>query len=703
MAKNNDILGSIYRNTYKQNDSHKKELEVLHLKMSQEINRTISNSRRNDGDVDISSLFDQINKDVGPMNKDSFEKIFDSDDMAQLISIYNANKFIKEADREVDTILHYMPALADAVDTIKNNILSVDNETQTAITITPENMDDDDDNKKINIIEDIHNTEEMAETTLHNMITYGEDFLAKFDYKDMGQFLRNTSTTRKIEIKKSELPDAPSVKNLKEEYTLDVEFCEGYGDVISSPIVKLMESSTFDEFGDLVINEAADYGNLKQQLLDEDALIDTSTGLALGDTESKLNVTGCYVKRLERYRTIPLYLENDIFNGVIYIEPKNDPFIEDTFNGFTSILNRTNTNKQLNDNIQRTNEQNKNLIFRKMADKLTKEIDVKFINNNKNLAKELYLLLKFNADNNTSLSATTGINSLKITYIKPQNVQHFFFKKDTVTNRGISLLEKSIVPGKLYTSLYIASVIGVLTRGFDKRAYYVMNEVENNVSETMINVINQIKRGNFGMREFNNIDNVINIPGRFNDMVIPVNPGGQRPIEMEIVSGQNIDIKSDLLDILENLALMPTGVPPEMVSIRQQVEFSRRLGMTNIKFFRWVTSLQSKFAKQYEKWINKIYKTYHPEDYVRLSVKISSPAYLTLQIMLDAFQSTQQMIDTMAVVEYNEADDPKEIAAYKRFMFKHLMPNTIGWDYSTKAKELAAMEYKTSKKVGEEQ
>ena len=85
---------------------------------------------------------------------------------------------------------------------------------------------------------------------------------------------------------------------------------------------------------------------------------------------------------------------------------------------------------------------------------------------------------------------------------------HVYFKLDPITHRGISDLDKSMVPAKIYASMYITDAIGKLVRGQDKRVFYVKQTVDSNIAQTLMNVINQVKQGNFGFRQFSNINNV---------------------------------------------------------------------------------------------------------------------------------------------------------------------------------------------------
>ncbi|MDE7458965.1 MAG: hypothetical protein K2M77_08885, partial [Muribaculaceae bacterium] len=69
------------------------------------------------------------------------------------------------------------------------------------------------------------------------------------------------------------------------------------------------------------------------------------------------------------------------------------------------------------------------------------------------------------------------------------------------------------------------------------------------ISKTLLKTINEIKKSNFGIRQVENINSVLNVTGRFNDYIIPRGADGQSPIEFEVMQGQQIEIKTVLLNI----------------------------------------------------------------------------------------------------------------------------------------------------------
>ncbi len=131
--------------------------------------------------------------------------------------------------------------------------------------------------------------------------------------------------------------------------------------------------------------------------------------------------------------------------------------------------------------------------------------------------------------------------------------------------------------------------------------------VDTNISGVLINTINQIHRGNFGLRQIESMNNVLNILGRFNDLLVPKSPNGDSPIDVETIQGQNVDIKTDLMNMLEEVAVQSTGVPYDYIQAHQSTDFATRLTMTNTRFLQEIYNTQAKVKDIFSKILTKIY------------------------------------------------------------------------------------------------
>ena len=188
----------------------------------------------------------------------------------------------------------------------------------------------------------------------------------------------------------------------------------------------------------------------------------------------------------------------------------------------------------------------------------------------------------------------------------------------------------SLFPAKIYSCLYISNAIAILTRGFDKRVYQVRQTVDTNIKAVLLNVINQIKMSNFNLRQIENMNNILNITGRFNDLVVPVSANGEQPVTMELMPGQNIDVKSEFMNSLEEIAIELLGVSLEMVTSHFQSEQSATsIVQNNERLLIMIYQRQEAYSQILEQVFTKIYQyEYNTSDI--LEVELPTPSQLRL-------------------------------------------------------------------------
>lgn len=369
----------------------------------------------------------------------------------------------------------------------------------------------------------------------------------------------------------------------------------------------------------------------------------------------EVKVPGCVVKKLDRDKVIPIYIE-DMCLGYYYFElRKNNDNIEN-FNGLQSVFSDSLRGMKSTDPRNAFNAvdaDRQDDTIRYVASRLASFIDKQFVNSNQDLAKEIYMILKYN-----DIFNTPTLDTLKVSFIPPEDMVHFFFKQDSYTHRGISDLEKGLIPAKIYCSLYITSAIGKMTRGQDKRVYYIKQTVDTNTSQVLLNAISQIKQNNFNIRQFSSINNVLNITGRFNDYFIPMNSSGDAPIQFEIMPGQQVDAPTDLMEPLEEMAINSTGIPLEIIQTRQSVDYAMQLTMSSSKVLRFCYKRQELFQDLLTELISPIYN-YEYDESVIIKVTLPPPSFINItntnQLLDNTKSFAQSIVDMDCADEQDDA------------------------------------------------
>lgn len=422
------------------------------------------------------------------------------------------------------------------------------------------------------------------------------------------------------------------------------------------------------------LKKAAQGGTLEGPTsLADDGLKDLDEPTKTNDAE-QLEIPGAVFEILEHDRVKPIYINNTCL-GYYYIE-MNDP------NGgnaeeqmtFTSTLGGMRPRRTARENEANggTSTQD-NEVLMKIARKIAQRIDKKFINSNQDIAKEIYTVLKYNADNN---GKTT---KLRISFIPPSDIIHSYFELNKKTHRGVSDIVKSLFPAKLYTCLYISNTIALLTRGYDKRLYHVKQTIDTNITSVLLNVINQIKRSNFNLRQIENMNNIMNVTGRFNDLVIPQNANGESPVSFEIMPGQNVEVKTEFMNMLEEMAVNQTGVSLEMVNSRYQESTATHLTMSNARFLIKVYARQ----KLYEPILSAIYTKLYQYEYNTNSivkVELPPPIMLNFTNTSQILSMSQELIQNIVQMKFGSSQNDQEKLAFTSLLMEYYYDSFLPMD-----------------------
>ena len=658
----------IYKSTYYTDPENKRQLDNLKNNIDTSIKNILNNNINSTGEPNMSRFYERLffNTQNDKDTVAEFEKIFgDNDFINNLSSSYMDNRWIKAIDDELDETLRYMPKLEEALQTLRDNVLSADSFNKDFLTLKPAidgdgSQDQFDHNiqdlKKnydlLKLINDIYyDTSKYGETFIYcvpyekaiqNLMDHKNDnrgIAIRSNYNESTVILEDTinDTSEKIDMSRFNLDKmSEDINDINLNFEIDnsgilrsviesekdardkrkmvneQSLCEQYlMELGMTDIRNDGKAYAFDNVERYQVGgKLPEHHNFDKTLNDDMELpnIDSSASDGLVNTDKAKNVklksmNGCIVKKLRRECVTPIMI-NDICLGYYYFEFDNNMAFFDESQPSTGMVNtitglRSNGRAEAYDVLQRRDD-----AIRYVASMLATKIDTKFINDNQDLKREIYYILKYNDEFSNN---EANMQNIRVSYIPPEDINHIYFNLDENTSRGISDLNLALIPAKLWVAIYITNCLAIMTRGNDKRVYYVRQSVESNISKTLLKTVNEIKKSNFGIRQIQNINNVLNITGRFNDYIIPRGADGNSPIEFEVMQGQQIEIKTELLNLLEEAAINSTGVPLELIQSRQSPDYAMQLTMSNTKFLRFVYGRQSLFQQMIQPLLTKIY------------------------------------------------------------------------------------------------
>lgn len=708
-------MDDINSTTYLTSSNSTKQQKQLRNDIYKAIEDINNNSYDKTGLNSISSMYTKlINTMKDPKLPKNFSDIFSDESLLNSLAMtYVENKPIYDYDREIDLICSQMPKLLEALETKKDHVLSPDHFNKEFLKIVKDNdltIEKETDQtifyKDIKIMKKKYDLETFIEESYMRTSKYGEDFIYCVPYstaidkllKDKKKHPSNSSlatltttvsengditydingkcktencvaidTKSKLyeQIKNNQPKIIVEMSNNSyiESLIKDSKFANiNKNDLINRSLVheaelefqKTIEDGVSGKAGDRYIG-TKESGKLRpfDKTISDSILVDKTAEdgfVNLNKNEdTKVKAKGCILKHIPRHRVIPIYIDN-INMGFYYFEFKEN----DEYANMTNVSNMFG-NKTAEIINSDKNARTQDVLLKTIAGAISDQIDATFVNNNQDLSKEIYSILKYNDLYNIE----NNVTKIKVSYIPPEDMIHLYFRKNDVTNRGISDLAVSMIPAKLWICLNLTYIIGNMTRGQDKRVYYVKQTVDTNIAQTLLTTIDQIKRSNFNIRQIENINNILNIIGRFNDYVIPRSQSGESPVEFEVMPGQDIQPPTEIMDKLEESAINATDVPLDVINARMSMDFAVHYTMNNTRFLRKVIKRQSvcEDDRMYSGLITRVYNLEYETNSV-LKVVLPMPLFLdvsnTSQIMQNINDLTNNIAEAYLVDEDNE-------------------------------------------------
>ena len=633
----------------------------------------------------------------------SIESLFDDNrNIIDTINVDNIRRSIQSEDYQYDLICKYMTKLEDALEIKKDNVLSSDNFTKDFINVISDKSNKDyinTFNDRAALVKERYNVQDLFDDMYYKASKYGEYFLYQVPYQRalqklidrkerLGLGVRYESAVdqvRSLTPQSQMIFESATVETKYKDIGLDESFMKEIKEsgmqvkivfdesgIIPQPISNVQESLTvIGRYESLcesysrqnITTEAVSKGTLLfEDGLSTDGFIDPTKKNPNGKVTDQ--VKGSVIYEIPRANIIPIYMEKTPV-GYIHINVAND-FTETIALNGNSYNSSLNNSRLLADEVDKQND----LLVSYIASMMAQKIDAKFINANLDLKENIYAVLRYN-DN---FSTTRGTNMITVSFLPVEDVHHFYFKFNEKTHRGVSDLDKAIVPAMIYCLLYLNTTIGQIGRSQDKRVYYVKQNVEQNVARTLLNVINQLKKGNMGMRQLENMNTIFNIIGKYNDHIIPMSQSGDAPIQMEVMQGQQIDTPTEMLERMEDAAVSSTDVPLEFVQSVNSVDYAARFTMSNSKFLRKVYKRQRVCQQHFTVIFRKLYNYEYNENDTTMKILLPAPAFL-------AMSNSQQLIDN--VKNYAQAISeivlkPDEDEAVKQEFLNTYIRNQLG-------------------------
>lgn len=615
--------------------------------------------------------------------------------------VYDAyrNKLLEQSD--LHEVASQLIELSEAILITRDAIVSSDVvEGRMSRTINFDNIDKEQVDNATPIIEHIEKKfklqEKIKNFIIPKTLEYGEyyayiipyskifnDFIKQKNNEYRGhRMYKETTILESVEMEKTENPDIKSTdkfindlykeyvencdreskSNFKESVTIDKsEFTKDIKNMLSNisvcnesvPLPVVEEGfESVSQYMTEFVNESGDALTIEKKTeeiknpFEQIINIDSEKGITFTDKDSKKednfdDIRDCYVKIIDPTRILPIKIMNQVI-GYYYV-------VEEDITPLSGMISSTLYYAKFDETRKERN------IIDSIAEKIVMSFDKKFLKDN----------LKFKE---TIVEAINYYNlnekRLKFQFIPVEYIQPFKIDQDEDGN-GQSMIKKSLFYAKLYLMLLLFKIMSIILYSNDQKVNYIRTSGIDKALSNKVQEIARIKQSRqINMYDLFNYTTLINKVGNGNEMYIPTGRTNERPIETEILSGQDIQLNSDLLEMLKNAYILATGVPAAIVNYLNEADFAKVVEQNNSKFNARVVNYQLDFNEGITEMYKKIlrWSTNLPENIIDNFQFTLQPPKTTASNAkseaINAFQTLSEFIVSLYYGDPNESTDP---------------------------------------------
>jgi hypothetical protein len=644
----------------------------------------------------------------------AFKKYMSGKEVADISAMLSGESTRLVQYNNYRAIYFHIPEAAQALDTMKDNIMSPDDFTKLMFNVTYEN--DLDARLRERVEEQVHDIidkyefEELADEIIEGSLLYGDQYVSVLSIdKELDFMLSDPLMAGRSTLNEGNVGNFDVEKVSVELNSTDVEKSTMLTEAVSEALnLSKEDKERFDEeataqFLASLVNERVKIGSKKEFLLERMSAEDyTSRDIPKerkkrkkksdADDNDPLYINGSTMNVMDPAKVVELKIDNTVY-GYYYVQNIDLSSVPNAgYLGQSTgreILNPVNMGSNLiavnntkftpstnNFSMKGLSDAKVNIISKIFIDTIAKKVNKDFIRHNKEFKDFIF-------------------NLVKQDYIIRKEVKLIYFAPDEVVAFKVPALYRKIT---FFAKLYLAMLTNMLLikmgRAHDKRIFYVDVGADANYEQAISRVIQDIKTKEFKMDSIGDINTILNLnPGMFDNYYIPT-VNGEKPIEIDTLAGMDIEMNNEFLEFLKTSMMSGMGIPRTLIDETIQTDFARTLSARNANFVRSVIKYQKRLTLPFTKLLRTLYINEHKYsndkesnilsvvDLKSIHASFPSPASLNMTNLTDQIQVVDQNAEFIAtnLVEPDPTGG-SEVAKgkLKSLIIQDLLPS-INWE-----------------------
>lgn len=661
---------------------------------------------------------DTKNKNNSILSRSNMEKFFTKEDNQAMTYFINSQNDYNSICDEIESICAYMPQLENAIDIIVDGVLLGDSNSEEIDMDISFKCDTNDSASYVEIIKATANSHDLPNKLqnhiLPKLIKFGMYYVMVIPYSEIGVKIMNSKivNTKKL-MENTDSSYSSLMTNL-----ISLTESTNLSTIEQKINTKKIKSFSEKELSGIITEDNLDIFNTIKYNLDniyinEEKSIPTTIGMTnltgLSDDvkkeientikksheneplnpsqqgvidPSKLeNITGCYIELVDPRQMFPLIIFNKYVLGYYYLE------------NYTYTRSNTNLTELLSNQMNFTD---RNMVIDNIIKAILSNLKYGDLLQGNDNFKSMIL--------NCLLHEEKINNPMKIKFVPAEYVVKFSINEDAMGN-GQPLLTRSLYYGRLYTSLILFFHSSIIEKTTDTEFYYLnQSSISDSDNNNISDAIEQIRSTNFDLSSIlrgNPYEALRSLRKRF---FLTKGMNDIRPIDLETISGQQIDIPMDFLEGLKKTCINSTDVP-SLITEDEDTEHVTKLNMTNTKFLRRSNTLKSNINLPMGELYIKVQRASNPnkipeEILSTCQIRLRKSKIIDNNFSYEALNNADSTVTRMVEIEVGgtDADTDELNPYYKEELAKEMIKRTtpaLPWGELEKCKkecELRAIE-----------
>lgn len=373
------------------------------------------------------------------------------------------------------------------------------------------------------------------------------------------------------------------------------------------------------------------------------------------------DIGDCYVKMIEPTKIIPVKIMNTVL-GYYYVQ---DEDITPLSGAVSSSLY-----------FSRFNEHSRQqTIIDSLAERVVQQFNKPFLKNNLKFKEAIVDCFNYYNLNE---------NRVKMQFIPAEYIVRFKIDED-IDGNGTSMIKKSLFYAKLYLMILLFKIMSIIMYSNDQKINYIK---QSGLDKNLANRVQEIARlqqsRQINISDLFSYTTLINKVGNGNAVYMPTGRSGERPIETEILSGQDVQLNNDLLEMLKNAYITGTGVPAAILNYLNEADYAKTVEQNHSKFNARVVNYQLDFNpsitdiyKRIMRWSTNIGE----EKISNFNFTLTQPRSATANAkaeLISQFNTMTEFLTGLLYPDPGQAENPDnlnaEIREFKKLYAREQLP-----------------------------